>query len=593
MKSKTLSCPIIVLMLVLLLIAPLTNAQTDSLAVWENIADGTLINTWYEVDDANWKGQNDSGVWEYNNSMVNGVNFTINASIAGTRWFKTYEFMSEDDEYGIGDIIAYNSETDWYGVMYWLNGPDDAEPADATPACYIVEYVGNAVFYYWNGTDFEWNVSNATDYSNDWEKPYTSSWVRVKSLVNHNESNDWCTIRWKIWEPTFEEPIWWMVDTNVTINNDNYPQGLCVDGTEEPALQETDFRRIFFWNLSYEMTTGLNSVINCPTMSAYDFANTYAEYYDSDDIYNSTQMLKDFLNLFDLTSFYSEAFWGNASNQNDTTYHFTNMMTDTRTFMEDFFGPDVVPDDFPDNILYMRTYETIDGSSNESDYMLLRIDSDNNQVYDSYDYAFWSNDTDTIGYQGWTEMTDEELINYCMMWSGPSDGISEIFRDELYYCWAVLLNWDAFYNGSSGNRIMDDQCRMSISWYDNDTDALAILQDFYPSDDDQPYIATEQRNVSLDPVWEGQNVSQFWVLFQVDEDISGEPLADPEDSIYQDIDQTTQNLVQVILPILISIALIIAIISIALSTGFTKEGLITILIITVLGIVVISIITNL
>jgi hypothetical protein len=56
-----------------------------------------------------------------------------------------------------------------------------------------------------------------------------------------------------------------------------------------------------------------------------------------------------------------------------------------------------------------------------------------------------------------------------------------------------------------------------------------LLQDYDPTDDTSPYPPTDGRNATRDPVWEEYNDSSNWLYFQVDESISGEPMADPED----------------------------------------------------------------
>jgi hypothetical protein len=260
---------------------------------------------------------------------------------------------------------------------------------------------------------------------------------------------------------------------------------------------------------------------------------------DTDDIYNQTQLFKTYINLWDLDVIYTEDFYGATGNQNDSTYVFSLMMTNARAFFEDMFGPGI-PDDFPDNIFSMEVYNTPDASQNESDYMLLRIDTDNNDVYDSYDYAIWSNDTDLITYQGWTPFTTDFFAD---MYGGPvwADEFGEVFRDDTYFMWYVTINWDMIYNGSSGERVGDDLCRMSIGWYDNDTDVMLLLQDYDPTDDANPYPATDGRNASRDPTWQTFNDSSNWLYFQVDTSISGEPMADPEDPLTE-AEEFTANL---------------------------------------------------
>lgn len=588
---------IFLLTLVMTLILPVTViAQTDSLAVWENIAGGTLTSTWVEVADGEWKPQNASGVWEYNCTTSNTA-FTFNESTNGMRWFNTFEVTTNDAEAGIASVMVHNL-TSYYGIVYYLD-------FNATgPEAYVI-YNDQGTIYYWNNSGFgAWtnNVSNATDLSGDCEVDYYNGFCRVKALWNFNEYYG-VMVRFKIWDPSSDEPIYWMVDEQVDMfagaDFTSYKSGLFVDSRWDLDPSETDFRRIFFWNITYDIYApsgpAMIPEIACPTITAQDAYDLYDEYTDLDfyDIWNRSQLMKDYVNIWDLTTIYTEDLWGNADNQNDTTYHFSLMMTDTRAFFTGMFGPGI-PDDFPDNVLTMKTFLTPDGSQNDSDYMLLRIDTDNNDNYDSYDYAIWSNDTETILYHGWTPFVDPWFGD---MWSGPvwTDDFGEQFRDEPYYMWEVFINWDKIYNGATGERIGTDLCRMSIAWYDNDTDVMLILQDFDEEEDTNPYPATEERNVSLDPTFLGFNDSQNWLYFWVDISISGEPLADPDDpvSIYDNMDPTTSNLLQNVLPIFIAIAVLGLIVGLIFTMGATKESLITIMMVTIFAVILIQIILGL
>jgi hypothetical protein len=226
--------------------------------------------------------------------------------------------------------------------------------------------------------------------------------------------------------------------------------------------------------------------------------------------------------------------------------------------------------------------------------MLLRIDTDNNDLYDSYDYAIWSNDTDMILYQGWTPFTNPFFAD---MWSGPvtAGDFGEVFRDKMYYEWQTFINWDMIYNGSSGQRIGDDLCRISIGWYDNDTDVMSFLQDYDRTDDANPYPATDGMNFNDDPVFLGYNDSSNWIYFQVDTSISGEPLSDPEDpvSVYDNLSPATTNILRVILPMLLAVFILVLIIGVIFTMGLTKESLISLMIVVIFGIILIQIILGL
>lgn len=565
--------------------APMGNAQTNSLAVWENIADGTLTSTWVEVADGEWAGQNDSGVWEYN-CTTSDFAWTYNATTNGDRWMNTWEVTANDAEAGVASIMVHNL-TVFYGVVYYLdfNGTG--------PEAYIIYYDG-ADFYYWNDADtFDTNVSNATDLSHDCEWDYFNGWCRVKAEWNFNDAT-WLAVRFKIWEPSGDEPIDWMVDEQISpcdYSGTSYKSGLFADGRYDLDPTEVDFRRIFFWNLSYDEYAPILPLVNleiaCPTITAEDLYVDYVDYMDTDDVWNQTQLMKTYINLWDLATIYTEDFWGDASNQNDTVYHFSIMITDTRDFFTQMFGPGI-PDEFPDNMLLMRTFLAPDGSDNESDYMLLRIDTDNNDIYDSYDYAIWSNDTDMILYQGWTPFVDPWFGD---MYSGPvtTGEFGEGFRDQSYYMYETFISWDKIYNGATGERVGTDICRMSINWYDNDTDSFLAIADFDPTDDTNPYPATDGRIASDDPTFLGYNDSMNWVYFWVDTSISGTPLADPEDPVSL-LTGVPHEFATNYIPIIMAGALLFTVIAIALTGDLTVDKLVALLVIAIIAIVTISII---
>jgi len=515
---------------------PFASAQTDSLAVWENIADGALTSTWVENETADWKPQNVSGIWSYNCTVTDDVSFTFNESVNADRWFDTFEVTSDDSEAGVGSVMV-NNLTSYYAILYYYVSTDHG---DGGPQAHLVCYDEDH-FDYWNGTGFESNASNASDLDNDWEKDYSSGYMRVKVMWDFH-STIGCSLHFKMWDPSSDEYPLWMVDlefpNHPSITTTTFKSGLFVDSRYDLDASETDFRRILFWDTAYDMYVPslpiVNEYIACPTIDCTDAYTLYDEYadLDFDDVWNRTQMLKDWVNLWDLQVIYSEALYQTSLlpyNQNDSVYYFSQMFTDTRTFYTQMFGPGI-PDDFPDNMLMMRAFLPIDGSSNDTDFMVLRIDTDNNDVYDSYDYSIWSNDSELILYQGWTPFTDPFFGD---MWSGAvwTGDFGEVFRDKAYYEWDVFINWDMIYNGSSGLRVGDDLCRMSIGWYDYDQDDSVYMQDYDPTDDATPYPATDGMSWSDDPVFLGFNDSSNWLYFQVDESISGEPLADPVDPV--------------------------------------------------------------
>jgi hypothetical protein len=589
MKNRKMLLVTLVGLVCFMMLSPLGIAQTDSLVVWENIANGTLTSTWTETSNANWKGQNASGIWSYNNTATASLNWTYNASITGSRWMQTWEATCDDPEGGIGSAMFIDS-THYYAVIYYLsfNGTD--------PAIYIIYYNAGTVSY-WDTTPGSWttNMSNATDYTN-YEKDYQNDWVRFKAIWNWNEQFDNCTVRFKAWETTGDEFPLWLCDTVITAvapTTSTYP-GLVVDKRWDLDASTTLFRRIWFWNLSYTMTVGLNHVIDCPTVSINTILTTFADAEDP-DLWNTTQLYKDMINLFDLTSFYEESFFMQPANQNDTIYVFSMMLTDMDDFWDMYFP--APPDELPDNVLIFHIYETIDGSDNTSDDFLIRWDTDNDGTYESTDVAMWTNDTLTMYYNGWTPVDAPDVPEYVVMSSGASTSTyaGEVFRDALYWHRVVLINWDNMYNGSSGNRIGDDECRMSMVFYDNNTDNIAVLQDFYPGDDDSHYVNTDGRNKSCNPVWYQENDSSFWTLFNADTTITGEPLSDPEDpvSVYDNLSPATTNILRVILPMLLAVFILVLIIGVIFTMGLTKESLISLMIVVIFGIILIQIILGL
>ena len=523
----------------LLSMVPFVSAQRDSLAVWENIADGTLTSTWVENETADWTPQNDSGVWEYNCTVTDDVSFTFNESVNADRWFDTFEVTSDDSECGVGSAMIVNL-TSYYAIVYYY---DSTDHGNGLPSAHLMCHAWDTdSFDYWNGTGFEANASNATDLDSDWEKDYSNGdFFRVKVMWDFH-STIGCSLHFKMWDPSGDEYPLWMVDlefpNHPSITTTTFKSGLFVDSRYDLDASETDFRRILFWDTAYDMYVPTLPVVNeyiaCPTMDISDAYTLYTEYadLDFDDVWNRTQMLKDWVNLWDLQVIYSEAIFADALlpyNQNDSVYLFTQMFTESRAFYSNMFGPGI-PDDFPDNMLMMKAFLPIDGTSNDSDFMVLRIDTDNNDAYDSYDYSIWSNDTDLILYQGWTPFVDPFFAD---MWSGAvwTGEFGEVFRDKEYYLWDVFINWDMIYNGSSGERVGDDLCRMSIGWYDYDQDDSVYMQDYNPASDDVPYVATDGMSWTDTPVFLGYNDSTNWLYFNVDESLSGEPLADPEDPV--------------------------------------------------------------
>jgi hypothetical protein len=590
---KKISTKILLVTLVTtLFLATTASASLNSLAVWENIAGGTLTSTWSETTNANWKGQNVSGAWSYN-CTTNAVNWTYNTTVSGSRWYHTWEVTSDDAEAGVGSG-QFKDATHFYAVIYYVAFNN------TTPACYIIYNNAGTINYWDDGVGFTTNISNATDYTAT-EYDFTSGYVRIKAEWNwkQNTSGD-CTVRFKVWSPSGTEPILWMVDEIITVYpgdaSTTYKSGLVVDGRWDIDPAQTLFRRIFFWSLTYDLySTTQKPKIVCPTYDAMDFYTLLTNL--PTDVWNSTQTLKTFFNTWDLTSYYDDAFY-DAGDYNDTNYVFTNMLVDFTGFWRELYPNTPLPTETPDNALIIYSYETIDGNTNTGDEYLIRIDSDNNGVYNSYDYAFLMHSQGTFqAYQGWTVLNDPDQWYGRITDSWSSSGtVGEMFADHGYHIWTAYINWDLLYNGSSHQRIGQSLCRISIShWNENDS-LLSIWQDWNQTNDITQKTASEQHNSSRTPTWRLFNTTTNWGYFSVDDTIGGaDPFTDPDDpaSVYDDMDDTTRNLMQDILPLLLAVLIFSVIVGIIFTTGVTKESLISIMILCILGIVIIQVILGL
>jgi hypothetical protein len=566
-------------LMMLMLTASLTTAQTDSLNVWENIAGGTLTTTWTEKTTTTWAPGNVSGIGYYNCTTA-GINWTTPSGAIfgdqGHRWYQTFEVKVDDANMGIGCIYAYHNATNWDGWLYILD-----DRYDANPGLYLVKNAAGTVKYA-NATTGTINMSNAIDYSGDCEVDYLNSVCRVKSIYNgYNHS-----LMVKIWDPTGDEPVTWLYNSHSTkikaTASNNMTCGLlaiCGDGESDKAM----FRRIFFWNLSYDLYGATTKPeIICPTYDAMSFFDFLMTLSDAPDLWNQTALMQGFFNSWDLTSTYTnKTFVTTKTNSNDTTYIFTNMLTNFVDFWEELFPADPLPDEAPDNTLLFNIYATPDGTpyGEADDYILIRIDSDNNGVYNNYDYAIWGNATgfDTGHfYRGWTELTDPDqwygLVGEA--WS-TSDDYGELFKDRGYHIWGVYINWDLLYNGATGERIGDDLCRMSISFYDKNSTHLIIGQDYNESNDRTNKTASDKHNGLLSPTWEGANITTNWFYFQVDESLSGEQMADPDDPYYESYPQVEINIVTIAIPILLVVFLMFMVLSGAIAT---PQGIIAFLI---------------
>ena len=571
-------------MIIIMLLTPISIAQTDSLAVWENIAEGTLLADWTEVIDSEWKGQNDSGTWEYNCTTAN-ESLSYNNTIIGDRWFNTWEVTSDDAETGICAAQVINS-TDFYGVIYYLDGSDHG----TGPECYII-YNDNGTMWFWNDTGFD-IITNATDYSGQ-EEDYTSGFFRVKTLWNWNNDTG-CNVRFKLWDPSGDEPVTWLVDEIITVfpgdTNTMYYSGLYVNASYTAAGSETDFRRIFYWNLSFDYDTTGHTIdeqipyIGCPQYDAETLLDMIADN-AGEDVWNYTQIFKTMINLWDLTSFY-DLNDITKNGQNDTNYIFSIMTTGWEDLYEEYFEFEYPGEVFPNNILIFYIYETIDGTPTDGgitwdDFCYIRFDFNNDgYTADDYSFALSGNSGGTLfGYHGWTQVIPDSPGE----WYGQGTITDQnddaewgnIFRDHEYPAYVFFLNWDLISDETDAGELVN----ISIGFYDNETTNFCLWQDWDEENDTIP-LTPESDNVSFCL----NNDTEFWGIFEIlggsldfEDPFQWEPLTGRIVSIY---------------PILIAVFLLVAIFSMAVTSTLSVKSLTIVLILSILAIVLIQIITS-
>ena len=518
-RLKKFGAGVFSLLLILTVFMITVGAQTGSLAVWENIPDGVLTSDWWE-NEALWSVYNLSGTWVYRSS--NSPSMTWNASTIGNRLYQTcliQKGYNEDGDYcyqGHGVINSTEDEDvyNYYAILYHIDSAYLITGNSANPS------------HYWDASLSSWS-SSITGKSLWGGAIYPYSWSRIKTIWNFNENN--FTVRSKIWDVDDDEPVDWVVDETVTyystFNETLRHPGLVSNMLNDPGGGYGYYRNIMFWNLSWDTyeDTGI-PYIACPTFGYDSFMALYENMTDIEDLWNATQLFKDFINTYDLISYYEERMYDPLIyGQNDTIYVFSQMFTDTREVFEGEYEPTEYMGEYPDNLLWLDFFIPPEHEESVTDQLLIRIDSDNNGVYDDYDYTIILWLDEMYIYNGTTNITDD--VN----WWGThiktvgSSPIKEVFRDYNYTRYWVLLNWDMFYNGSSGERIHDSLCRMSMYIVDGDTFTHSILQDWNITDDTNPKDPSDDYDIwtNMDPT--------LWLYFEVDESISGESMADPED----------------------------------------------------------------
>lgn len=570
-------------------------AQTGSLRVWENIADGTLTSDWWESTSADyWKGQNVSGLWSYN-FTDNQVGWSNNYTYKAGRWFQTFEVLDTSDaEAGVGASQIID-DTRWYGVIYYLsfNG--------STPECYLIYYNYTSEIYYWNGTG-EWsdNISFAYDYSGDCEVDYlTGGQARIKALWNWNIDDETsnCSVRFKIWDPSGDEPQYWMVDTNFTQHEldpfagitDEYYPGIVADHSWDLDDATTLFRRIYFWDLAYDRYIDpMVPYISCPQYSINDFLE-WSDSVDDVDFWNYTQAWKDMINEWDLTSFFDFNSPSKTNAQNDTIYIFTVMFTDILDYWEDWTGEEWTYDMvFPNNILCNYIYMPTDGTSDGvEDFCRMRFDFDLDG-YDETDFTSIMTGDDWYFYEGWTNMTldDTEFYGSCGQLDVDEEGDwGYHFRDHDYVAYVSMLNWDLISDNTDAGNVIN----LSISFYDNASSEYCIWQD-WDETTDLPDGTPSDNDTWMEDEW---NTTTYWGLLG----ISGDPLdfEDPvEPSEYpHDYGETTNRLIYDVLPIILTVALFVVLLTMILSGAGSIEEWIKLLIVIVIVVIVVQVILSL
>lgn len=585
------------LLIALLFLAPLATAQTGSLRVWENIADGTLTSDWFENDDLDWKGQNESGIWAYNFTDTE-LGWANNYTYDAPRWFQTYEvYDTSDAETGVG-VLNVIDDTRWYGVIYYMSFNN------TNPECYVIYYNTSEIYYLNNGVGWDTNISNATDFSGNCEIDYlTGEPARIKALWNWNidDGTSNCSVRFKIWSPSDDEPQTWMVDTNITqhdldpwqgIAYDYYP-GVVVDHSYDLDPTTTLLRRIFFWDLAYDRYIAPTvPYISCPQYSIGDFI-AWQESVDDIDFWNYTQAYKTMINSWDLTSFYEFNDPSKTDAQNDTIYVFSVMFTDILDYWEELSGDEWTYDAvFPNNMLVFYIYNPTDGTyGSAEDFCRIRFDFDLDG-YDETDFTSTiTGDDDWFYYRGWTDMIgDEEFYGFAGAVEVDDDDWGYNFRDKDYAGYVVMLNWDLI----SDNMDVGNVVNLSISFYDNASSEYCVWQD-WDETTDLPDGSPSDNATWQENEW---NTTTYWGLLG----ITGDALdfEDPEEPVeipklsdtFEDVGLGALGYLLVIVIVMAFLLSIWAYMTSVKSVGINeiKNGLIMILIMVVIVGVILTLI---
>jgi len=594
------------------LMLPIASAETDSLAVWENIADGTLVCDWLETADADWSADNDSGIWKYN-CTGKAYNVTVNSTTIGDRWYQTFEVLTSSPTHGISAIQTVDTTsptTRFYAMEYYISH------AGVNPEAYIV-YHQDGTNYYWDTDKDTWdsNVSNATDYSGDQEIDFYSgeTFAKVKALWNwadYDTGDDMnCTARFKIWLSSGDEPRTWMIDDQFKMysgtSEQAYYPGVGANHTHIGS-GTTTFRRLFFWNLSYDYDTECHELadkvpyIGVPQIDAETMFDTI-ESWAGEDFYNYTIAYRNAINQWDLTSFYNESYdVSKTGSQNDTIYIFSILTTGWDNFFEEYFDEDFwdsYSEYFPNNILILYVYNPTDGSIDDgtaldwNDTCRVRFDFDGDG-YDSTDWTIGVDGTESFwGYQGWTPVFPDSPP----YWYGTGDVVPQdddgewgrVFRDADYPAYTFFLNWDLL----SGETDAGECVNISIGFYDNETtDAMCFWQDWNELNDTTSNTASDNHTWK-ENTW---NTTTNWGILRIEG--GALDFEDPDNPNEEDdtttYDETTTNILDNVLPVIVAVLVLIIIVGILFTMELTTESLMTIIVIVIIAIIILNVITG-
>jgi len=454
--------------LFLMMLLPTSIAQTGSLAVFENCADGALVATWTENATDQWAPQNSSGDTRYKfncTGVADGYGTVVNTT-SGHRWFGYTEVQTNDTDLMVGPIFGYNGTEDYMCVML----------DQAADSIFIAKYTGD--FAYFNTTDGSWEDerTNGTDYDGGgetyyWE--YVGNYSMMKWIYNSEPGQ----LNFKTWTGAAmgNEPTNWLINithTNLSYSSD-ISQGL-FSYNDKAEQMEAYFRRIMFWNLTYDTSASANPdftgrpQIDVPIYDAATFATEMASLFTmNDSAYNATTAVKDFLNLFDLQSFmrFPASLNETVDDQNDTIYVYSVLLNEVADAVDESFP--AFPDNFtvPDNLLYIVVEDTTDGSDHANDYCLLQFDCDADGTYEDWEKSYYvvgNYSTDT--YASYTGNTSDGEVSLNMFgWVSNSSSLVRIHRFDDYKFYHFLIDPDQLLVSDGGSAVgVNDEMGFSL-----------------------------------------------------------------------------------------------------------------------------------